>query len=185
MEIREIKKAIRKHISMIKKGVCHEEKQVLSAIIAGKIESLPEFAAAGTVLIYYSLPDEVQTEAFIKKWSARKRLVLPVVSGDDLILKEYDKDMLRPGYFDIPEPAGTKIVAPEEIEFAIIPGVAFDPVCNRLGRGKGFYDRLLPHIECKLAGTGYHFQIVDSVPAESFDRRMDMVITDTTEYFGE
>lgn len=184
MELKETKKEIRKKISQLKKNIFPDEKIERSAVIGKKIEALRAFSAAHTVLIYYSLPDEVQTEAFLLKWSGQKRLVLPVVVGEDLELREYDPLMLKPGYFEIREPEGTRLVDPSEIEFAVIPGVAFDAACNRLGRGKGFYDRLIPHLNCKLAGIGYQCQIVEAVPVESFDKPLDLVITEENEYIS-
>ncbi|MEG0518484.1 MAG: 5-formyltetrahydrofolate cyclo-ligase [Bacteroidales bacterium] len=178
-DIKEAKKAIRREISRIKKTVPAQLKQDLSDIVLAKVEELPEFKNAGTILLYYALTDEVQTEMFLKKWCKKeKRLVLPVVDGENLILKEYLPNMVEQGYQSILEPTGTSVIHPSKIELAIVPGVAFDAYCNRLGRGKGFYDRLLPHIHCKVIGLGYHFQIVDKIPVESFDRPLDMVITD-------
>lgn len=183
IDIKETKKAIRREISQIKKTVPTQLKQDLSDIILAKTEELPEFKNADTILLYYALADEVQTEMFLKKWiKSGKRLVLPVVEGENLILKEYHPNMIEQGYQSILEPAGTSVIDPACIELAIVPGVAFDACCNRLGRGKGFYDRLLPHIHCKVIGLGYHFQMVDKIPVESFDRPLDMVITDTAQY---
>lgn len=182
METKELKKAIRKTISQLKKNDSAEEKLRRSEIIMRKIEALPEFSAAHTVLIYYSLPDEVQTEAFLERWNQKKRLVLPVVVGNDLELREYNPLMLKPGYFEIREPEGTRIVHPSEVELAVIPGVAFDAARNRLGRGKGFYDRLIPHLKCRLVGIGYQFQVVEAVPVESFDKPLDQVLTEDTTY---
>lgn len=187
MEPKEQKKEIRKQIAALKRSVPAEMRLEFSKTILEKLEQLPEFFNAKTVLLYYALPDEVQTEFFLQKWSrtgmergecSGKRIVLPVVDGENLILKEYKPDKIEKGYQSILEPANTEIIDPSLIDLAIVPGVAFDASCNRLGRGKGFYDRLLPHINCKMIGLGYHFQMVDEIPVEEFDRPLDMVITD-------
>lgn len=182
MEIKEQKKRIRKEIATLKKTLSPGEKVLRSAAILEQVEQLPEFEKAETVLLYYSLPDEVQTESFLNKWTGKKVLVLPVVDGEDLILKEYAPGKTGRGHMSINEPVGTAVIDPSQIEFAVIPGVAFDAACNRLGRGRGFYDRLLPQIKCKTAGVGYHLQLVEEIPVEAFDKPLDMVITEERLY---
>ena len=66
---------------------------------------------------------------------------------------------------------------PSEIELIIVPAVAFDRNGNRLGRGKGFYDRLLQTTSATKIGVGYDFQLIEEIPAEPHDIPMDMVIT--------
>ena len=65
-----------------------------------------------------------------------------------------------------------------EIDLTIVPGVAFDRQHNRLGRGKGFYDRLLSTLDVPKIGICYDFQLKDQIPAEPFDRKMDLIITE-------
>lgn len=144
-----------------------------------RVESLPQFVKAHTVLAFWSMPCEVPTEEFILKWSLRKRIVLPLVVGDSLVLKEFSgKEHLVSGYKGILEPSSDALtVAPEEIDFAIIPGVAFDVSRNRMGRGKGFYDRTLPLLKCFTAGIGYDCQLLESIPVDEWDVPLDAVIT--------
>lgn len=182
MEIKEQKKRIRKEIATLKRLLPAGEKALRSSVIMEQVEQLPGFQKAQTVLLYYSLPDEVQTEFFLQKWTGKKRLVLPVVEGKELILKEYTPGKTGKGHMSINEPVGTTVIEPSQIEFAVIPGVAFDAACNRLGRGGGFYDRLLPQIKCATAGVGYHLQVVEKIPVEAFDKPLDMVITEEKRY---
>ncbi len=186
MEIKEQKKEIRKAIRELKKAFSQNERDLLSVAVADNLLSLPEISGAKTILLYYSLPDEVNTEFLIEKLSNHragdKRLILPVVDGDFLLLKEYIPEEMVKGYQNISEPAGIECVSPAEMDLAIIPGVAFDSKCNRMGRGKGFYDRLLPYLNCKKIGLGFDFQIVDSIPCEDFDKPLDMVITEKKIY---
>ena len=182
-DIKSVKKELRRKISALKKSVPMEEKLILSERIMSLLEHVPGFMEASSVLLYYALPDEVQTEAFIRKWHGRKRIVLPVVCGDDLELRLYDPEKVVPGYMGIPEPSADALpVSPEEIDFAVIPGVAFDARANRMGRGKGFYDRTIPKLDCPRIGVAYSFQIVDAVPVEEFDKPLDGVVTDTGLY---
>lgn len=150
-----------------------------SAEILAALEAHPAFRAASTVLLYHSLKDEVDTHEFIRKWSRKKRILLPVVVGDDLELRIYTgpKDMAI-GAYGIDEPTGELFTDYAAIDFIAVPGVAFDRSGNRLGRGKGYYDRLLPRIPSAYkAGICFPFQLVEEVPAEAFDIRMDKVIT--------
>ena len=150
-----------------------------SAEIAAALEAHPAFRAASTILLYHSLKDEVDTHAFIRKWSREKRILLPVVTGDDLELRLYTgPEDLTVGAYGIEEPTGALFTDYAAIDLIVVPGVAFDRDGNRLGRGKGYYDRLLPRIPSAYKiGICFPFQLVDEVPAEPFDIRMDEIIT--------
>ena len=141
------------------------------------LEQLAVFKEASTLLFYYSLPDEVNTHQFIEKWCRLKTILLPVVVGDELELRIYTglKD-LAVGAYGIMEPTGKLFTDFDQIDLAIIPGVAFDMNGNRLGRGKGYYDRLLPKIKAEKIGICFPFQLVEEVPAEPFDIRMNQII---------
>lgn len=150
-----------------------------SAKILAALEAHPAFRAANTVLLYHSLKDEVDTHDFIRKWSNKKQILLPVVVGNELELRLYTgpEDMQISNY-GIEEPMGEAYTDYESIDFIVVPGVAFDQKGNRLGRGKGYYDRLLPHIPSAYkAGICFPFQLVEEVPAEPHDIRMDIIIT--------
>ena len=153
--------------------------QSQSAEILAALETHPAFRAANIILLYHSLPDEVDTHDFIRKWSTKKQILLPVVVGNDLELRVYTGPAdLTPGAYSIEEPTGALFTDYAAIDFIAVPGVAFDRNGNRLGRGKGYYDRLLPRIPSAYkAGICFPFQLVEEVPAEPFDIRMDEVIT--------
>lgn len=182
MDIKEQKAAIRKEIAAKKKSFSADWRCEQSKIIIDKLESTEQFINSQTVLIYHALPDEVQTTLFLDKWYDKKRLVLPVVDGDNLILKLYDPQKITKGYCSIPEPTDTATISTQEIELAVVPGVAFDKTKGRLGRGRGFYDRLLPEISCDIVGLGFEFQVVENVPLEPFDFPLSFVITEKNIY---
>ena len=127
--------------------------------------------------MYHSLPDELPTHAFLRNWSGPKRFYLPRVNGVNLEILPYEDSRLELGSFHIEEPTGNETVDPSEIELIVVPAVAYDRHGNRLGRGKGFYDRLLATTKASKIGVGYDFQLVDSLPAEEHDVPMDIVIT--------
>lgn len=153
--------------------------QSQSAEILAALEIHPVFRAAKTVLLYHSLPDEVDIHDFIRKWCEKKRILLPVVTGDELKLRTYSgPGNLAIGAYGIEEPTGEFFTDYSAIDLIVVPGVAFDRKGNRLGRGKGYYDRLLPQIPSAYkAGICFSFQIVEEIPAEPFDICMDEVIT--------
>lgn len=177
--MKERKKELRRRIAVLKSQyLLADEYQLQSDKVLATLEAHPAFKVASTVLLYYSLRDEVDTHRFVRKWSNKKRILLPVVSGNDLELRLFtgEKD-LTIGAYNIEEPTGEPFTNYSEIDFAVIPGVAFDASGQRLGRGKGYYDRLLPRLTAFKAGLCFPFQMVDEVPAEPFDIRMDAVIT--------
>ena len=106
-------------------------------------------------------------------------VLLPSVVGNDLALHIYEgEDAMNAGAsFGIQESNGTLFTDLASIDLAVIPGMAFTPQGDRLGRGKGFYDRLLPQLHCPLIGLAFPFQILPSIPTEVHDIRMTEVIT--------
>ena len=156
------------------------EKAAAAEEVFSRLEKTAAFMMADTILMYHSLPDELQTVSFLRKWNGKKRFFLPRVNGVNLDLLPYDESRLELGSFHIEEPIGSDVADVDDIELMIIPAVAFDRNGNRLGRGKGFYDRLLATSRATKIGVGYDFQLLDSIPAEPHDVAMDMVITQKT-----
>ena len=91
----------------------------------------------------------------------------------------YDRTRLQYGSFHIEEPTGDDIEDIDNIELIIVPGIAYDNRGNRVGRGKGYYDRLLSRTKATKIGIGYDFQLVDEIDSEPHDITMDIVITDS------
>ena len=89
-------------------------------------------------------------------------------------------ESVQTGAFGIIEPIVTpqSVSIEREIDLIIVPGVAFDRQLNRMGRGRGFYDRLLSTLSVPKIGIGYSFQLLDQIPVEEFDKKMDLVITE-------
>lgn len=170
---------LRRYIAKLKKQTPLAERKVLSEKIMEVLEQNDAFIRAGGVLMYYSLPDEVYTHAFVEKWSKKKRILLPVVKDKtEMEIREYTgKSDLKEGAFHIWEPSGALFTDYDAIETAVIPGIAFDEVGHRLGRGGGYYDRLLPQIKAYKLGVCFPFQLLDEVPYEDYDIVMDEVIT--------
>lgn len=175
--MKEAKTALRKHIARLKaaNGCALQQSEAIMA----KVEGHPKFRSAKVVLLYHSLKDEVDTHEFVRRWSRSKQILLPVVVGDELELRPYTApEAMSIGSYGIEEPTGSRFTDYAKIDLIIVPGVAFDLHGNRLGRGKGYYDRLLPHLpHAYRIGVCFPFQLVEEVPAEEFDIRMHEVVT--------
>lgn len=145
-----------------------------------RLEKTAAFLLADRIMFYHSLPDELYTHDFLRKWAGKKRFYLPRVNGVNLEVLPYEETRLEIGSFHIEEPTGNDTTAPSEIELVVVPAVAYDRKGKRLGRGKGFYDRFLPRTNATKVGVGYEFQLVDELPTEPHDVAMDIVITQNT-----
>jgi 5-formyltetrahydrofolate cyclo-ligase len=173
------KQELRKQIRAAKKAVPFCDKYTRSLPIMQQVEQLPQFQQASVVLLYWSMDDEVQTHDFVNRWYGQKVILLPCVDGDDLRLRQYTgpQCMTAGEQFGIEEPTGAEFTDLDKVDLIIVPGVAFDRQRNRMGRGRGFYDRLLKSTpNAYKVGVGFNFQLVDNVPVEPFDVPMDNVI---------
>ena len=180
MDKSEEKKLLRREIRLRKAAMSEAGKDAAAVSVAAQVEALGQYADAQTVLAYCAMPDEVGTaELIARAYACGKTVALPVVVGDCLELRRYDPSRLRPGYRGILEPSDeAERVSPAEVDLAVIPGMAFDPEGHRLGRGGGFYDRLIPQLHCPLVGICFSCQLVPSIPLEPFDLPVDLVISD-------
>jgi 5-formyltetrahydrofolate cyclo-ligase len=174
------KKALRKEIKKLKSTLTPAERKVRSDIVMEKIEDSAFFKKASTIFIFWSMDDEIDTKDLIIKWRDRKKFILPAINGDELHLKEFTGEhKLKSGdQYSIPEPEGIPFDNFDSIDLAIVPGIAFDKENNRMGRGKAYYDKTLSRLKGKarLIGICYDFQMVEKVPVEPHDIKMDGVI---------
>lgn len=173
------KEDIRNRVKARKSLLSAMEKAQAAMTVFNLLERSAAFALADKILLYHSLPDELSTREFLERWSGRKRFFLPRVNGLNLEILPYDRSRMALGAFHIEEPQGDETVDISEIELVIVPAVAYDRRGNRVGRGKGYYDRLLAETRATKVGVGYDFQLLDEeIPAEPHDVAVDMVITD-------
>lgn len=174
------KQELRQLIRQRKRQFSQQELEELSLAVTTRLMAHPRLTAAKTILLYYSLGDEVNTHTLVERlYQQGKTVLLPVVKDRNLMeLRIYQgADSMRCGAYGISEPTGECFKAYADIDLAVIPGMAFDASGHRLGRGKGYYDRfltLLPH--CYKIGMCFHFQRVDHVPTSSTDIAVDEVI---------
>ena len=178
------KKELRKYIREQKRHFTPQQLGEMSLGIMSSLLSNPRVNDADTILMYHSLPDEVDTHSAIDRLLAMgKKVLLPkVISDTEMTIHEYTgKDSLQPS-----EPYG--ILEPTTPEFSIsnsdnsivvvVPGMVFDKQGHRLGRGKGYYDRFLSRVpNIYKIGVCFPFQILEAVPSEKTDVVVDEVIT--------
>ena len=181
MDITKSKTELRRKIKELKSSFSLNEKKDLSVSIFNNIENDDDFKKSKIVLAYWSMADEVHTHDFVIKWSNKKKIYLPVVVGKELEFRLFTSisDMKKDSSFGIYEPIGESLVDFSKIDYAIIPGVAFDNNNNRLGRGRAFYDRILNSINAQKIGVCFDFQMVEKVPTESTDIKMDKVYSNS------
>lgn len=152
----------------------------MSLAVLERLLAHPRLLQAQTVLLYYSLPDEVCTHTLVDTLCQQDKMVLlPVVVGDGVMeIRRYaGRQDLCEGAYGILEPAGERFDHLQDIELAVVPGMAFDDEGHRLGRGKGYYDRFLPLIpHCYKIGVCFDFQRLPHIPVVSTDVPVDEVI---------
>ena len=172
------KDSIRLRVKTRKSLLSEDERIAAAKRVFDLVESTAAFMLAEHVLMYHSLADELSTREFIDRWSGRKHFYLPRVNGVNLDILPYDCTRLHLGAFNIEEPTGDETSDINDIELIIVPGVAYDRRGNRIGRGKGYYDRLLRDTHAVTIGVAYSCQLCDDIEPDEFDVPVDYVITD-------
>lgn len=161
-------------------GLARRRAPVLSASLAERLRGWTFWQSASCVCVFSALADEPDVLA---SWPEGKRIAMPRVEGDELKFHWVaSRAELRPGQFGILEPAAEAPDAGREFDLILVPGMAFDFRGGRLGRGRGFYDRFLSNARGPRAGVCFEDQIVDDVPSEAHDLRMDFVVTPSAIY---
>lgn len=174
----ELRELVKTRIRQMRK----DEREAASVRICSEIVGSAEWRAAKVVLLYAALPDEVGLDVLFRNAEqCGKRVLLPVVDGNDLRIKVFDPHhVARQGKYGILEPTADcpELGNPDEIDLAIIPGRAFTRDCMRMGRGKGYYDRTLISLRCLKWGVAFACQIVEMIPADPWDIRLDRIVCD-------
>ncbi|MDD3168404.1 MAG: 5-formyltetrahydrofolate cyclo-ligase [Eubacteriales bacterium] len=182
------KLAIRKLLLEKRSALSPEVIEKAGQSAAEKLILMKEYSNANTVMVYMDFRNEVPTGKIIDQIRLTgKCLVLPFTDERFCIIP-YEipeegalSDYLIPSAYGIfePNPAACRKVDPESIDLVVIPGSAFDQYENRMGYGKGCYDRFLPTLRpdaFKLA-LAYDFQVVSCIPAGRTDVKMDKILT--------
>lgn len=175
------KGTMRRNIRILKKQYTEEQLREKSRLVINRLMEHESVKKAKTICLYYSLPDEVYTHDLAEHlMKAGKEVLLPRVTGEEeMEIRKYTgmQDMTESAYH-IQEPSGELFTAYHDIDVVVVPGMGFDKDGNRLGRGKGYYDRFLCQIpEIYKIGICFDFQIMDKIPTEPTDIAMNTVIS--------
>ena len=177
------KNELRKYIREEKRHFTQQQLGEMSLRIMSDLLSHPRVLEADTILMYHSLPDEVNTHSPLDQLLAMgKKVLLPkVISDTEMTIHEYTgQDSLKPSEpYGILEPTTPELsIFNSQLSIVVVPGMAFDKQGHRLGRGKGYYDRFLSRVpNIYKLGVCFPFQMLETVPTESTDIVMDEVIT--------
>lgn len=156
----------------------------VSNVMINRLIRQPEFADAETVHCYVSMNDrrEVNTHELLKQMlRQKKKVVVPITNFDDgtlthIRLSEFED--LSPNKWDVLEPESGKEVSVGDLDLVIVPMVAGDEQGNRIGYGKGFYDRFLVEVDCPKMGLVFEKNIIPQLPTEDFDIPLDSIVTE-------
>jgi 5-formyltetrahydrofolate cyclo-ligase len=181
------KDEIRAKMLARRKALSPEERRLRSRAIEIRLYNREIFRRSRSVQFYVSGKHEVDTSEMINRAiEMGKTVAVPFFIEDrnEIGLTEIRNGSARMAKnalgFSEPEPSSVHPLDPDRIELWIVPGVAFDPTGNRIGLGKGYYDRLLSDARTgHRVGIAYDFQILDSIPAEAHDVRMNEILTET------
>ena len=171
------KREIRLSIKQLTLSLDAQESLRQAEKVMRHIGSIIAQRAPQTVALFAPLADEIPVGELAN--SIGCRVVLPRVKGEEMEFYDYSAADMAVGAFGISEPQGEKAVAAEEIDLMIVPGVAFTASGDRLGRGKGYYDRYLSRegFRAYCVGVCYEHQLLAELPVEPHDRRMDEVVS--------
>ncbi len=169
---------IRRQVRARKAMLADEERYAAASRVFNRLSEMAAFMMADNILMYHALPDELPTRAFLDAFGGTKNFYLPRVNGLDLEILPYDRTRMHLGAFQIEEPDGDSTVSVDEMDLIVVPGVAFDRNGSRVGRGKGYYDRLLSRSHALTVGVCYGFQLYDDIETEDHDIPIHFVIAD-------
>jgi len=179
------KASLREQVCARVQNISTAARVAASAQLRAQLMEQPVGATARSVLLFAPLPDEPHLWPLLNEAiAAGKTVALPAfVPGTSRYMARQIIDLAHDivaGHFGIREPLPTCPEVPfNRLDLVLVPGVAFDTRGARLGRGKGFYDRLLAHVRGTKCGVAFEEQIVDAVPVGPLDIRLNCILTPT------
>ena len=179
------KTSLRSKMREKRKRISKESRHHASESICGKLTQNTKAIAQNNpvIAVYFASPSEIDLSKFIDFSLQRNaKIVAPRWNGETYelaLVKSLNDEDVRTGPMNILEPAEDNILDPEDVDLWIIPGLAFTRNGKRLGYGGGWYDRLLSRADPKSLkiGVAYDFQIVNDIPSEPHDIRIDNIVT--------
>lgn len=180
MDVAEEKRRLRAEVLRRLSALRPAQRALEEELVTGAIQGTPEWRDARLVLLYRDLPGEFSTVGLANAaWRMDKRVAMPRVAGPGLLTLHEVRAWtdLRPGAFGIQEPPASLLpVDPSSVDLAIVPGLAWTRDGARMGRGGGYYDRIVPRL--RLAwGVGFDVQVMAGIPLEPHDARVHRLWT--------
>jgi 5-formyltetrahydrofolate cyclo-ligase len=177
-----MKEGLRQEFFQRRKKLSSQEVEEKSRTIKTLLARLPEYRTGQNISFYISRENEVKTHEMIKDClNEGKTVSVPVIEGKYIQLSELKNfEDLKPGAFNILEPGKKRIINPAVLDVIIVPGLAFDLQGNRIGFGRGYYDRLLRETGDQTIRVALSFenQIADALPCTDLDEPVDLIITE-------
>jgi len=175
------KEKIRRRILKLRDALSTKEREEKSRQIKGELFALFDFKAAKTIFFYAAKGNEVETKGMIEEsLSSGKKVGLPIVKGKEIFFSQiFNYGKLLPSTFGILEPEEEHPISLDRVDLIIVPGIVFDRQGNRIGFGRGFYDRFLKKVPRVFKiGLAFEIQIVEKIPQASNDIPVDKIITE-------
>jgi 5-formyltetrahydrofolate cyclo-ligase len=179
------KKQVRQHFRQVMDGIPSDELQRRSSLACSQLIASPVYRRSDVIMVFLSLPREVDTTPLVlHAWRDGKRVLAPKVNWEQRRMLPIEivslTDNISEGQMGLREPAEGTPFSVEQIDLVVVPGLGFDLEGNRIGRGRGFYDRFLTHEGWKgtSCGLALEVQVVERVPMSEHDATVDMLVTD-------
>jgi len=158
-----------------------------SRLIFQKIMNEQVYKEAQCIFVYMSFLHEVDTYDFIvDSLGLGKKVCIPKIIDKEMNFYQITSiDDVKKGFFDILEPISNEIILPEENDLMIIPGILFDNYGYRIGYGGGYYDQYIKRYSAQhftKAGVAFQMQVLDDIPKESYDQKIDLLFTEELHY---
>ncbi len=183
--VNEQKTDIRQQFRVLTRSIAPEQAAAASEDLCKNLLGSPYWQQARRILMFYPLNDEPDIAPLLQQaLTAGKTIALPRYNSslgvyEAALIRSLTEDLV-PGRFGVREPSPNCPALPlNQLDLTLVPGIAFDASGRRLGRGKGFYDRLLPGTTGMTLGLAFDWQESDALPTEPHDVELDAILTPT------
>ena len=179
---KETKQEVRREIGAGRRALDPVWMATTSARIVESFQTLEAFETSEMIALYKAIGGEVDLELlFSACWNAGKRTCIPIFNTESKIYEMAEvtaKTHYSTGHYGIQEPLAPALLTMNHIDLIVVPGVAFDRSGNRLGRGGGYYDRLLGGFSGRAIAVAFSFQILPHIPIEAHDKPVGILVTE-------
>lgn len=179
----ETKQQLRSLIAAKRKALDGQWQEAASRQLIDRFQRLEVFQTSETIALYKDIGGEVKLDPlFSNCWKLGKRTYIPVFNEKMRVYEMTEvseSTQFRTGHYGIREPLELNLLKLSAIDLIAVPGVGFDSQGNRLGRGGGYYDRMLKGFTGTSVGISFDFQVFSEIPAENHDQRVQAIVTET------